>query len=160
MASNPMANNTESMRMSKNFSVSQSMMASSVMSMGSIMESDVDIKMSETEGSAMSDISMGDGSSEEAKSALMQMKAIEAKLRKEAAQQKVEMEKLKKLNKQLVDKAKTEERKNTMKRRSSSMSPMPPQNSDWQAFEDDEGKTYYYNTKTFECTYTVPTRWG
>jgi len=154
MSSNPMPGAAS--RASKRFSVSQSLMASSVLSMGSISES--------TGGgraiSDMSDISMGDGSAEEAQVAMLQMKGIEAQLRKELAKTSNELEKAKKLNKQLADKVKLDEKQGMMKRRSSSMAPMPPTDSAWQAFEDDEGKTYYYNTKTFACSYDVPKRWN
>jgi hypothetical protein len=165
MSSNPMsqAGSRSSQKISsdsKRFSMNQSMMASSIMSLGSVMESDIDVRESNGGVSAMSEVSMGDGSAEEAQAAMLQMKSIEVQLRREIAKQNTEMEKFKKLNKQLVDKAKLDEKQNMMKRRSSSMAPMPPTDSEWQAFEDDEGKTYYYNTKTFACTYDVPKRWN
>ena len=87
---------------------------------------------------------------------LTKAKQAEADLRKEMARQAIEMEKLKRANAELQ---KEKEMQASHGRTTSFAATMPPTNSAWQAFQDDDGKTYYYNTTTFACTYDVPKKW-
>ncbi len=127
-----------------NFGSSFKVGSQAIGSMQSVME-DTDLSGSVDEGAR------GAGGVE-----LERAKKIEQQLRKDIERQQREIEKMKTLNKQLQEQTKKDQ---FSKRRSSSLSPMPPGNSDWQAFEDDDGKTYYYNSRTFACQYEIPKRW-
>jgi len=89
---------------------------------------------------------------------LDRMKKLESQLRKDNARQQNEIEKMKTLNATLSSSGSTATGRGGV-RRTSSMSVIPPGNSEWSAFQDDEGHTYYYNSKTFECSYEVPRKW-
>ena len=98
-----------------------------------------------------------EGEVNDLRASLSRMKRLENQLRRDNARQQNEISKMKALNNQLKERSHAEGRDGF--RRTSSMSVVPPGNSEWQAFQDDEGHTYYYNAKTFECSYDVPRKW-
>ena len=123
-------------------------------SMATAMEDDV------TEGKSDWDKSVLSGQSSEGevgslKSELGRLKRLEQQLKKDNLRQQNEIDKMKELNKKL-----TQSHRSSIGRSASFVIAQNiPANSNWVPLMDDAGKTYYYNTKTFECSYDVPKKW-
>jgi len=89
------------------------------------------------------------------KSELERLRALEKQLKRDNQRQQSEIDKMKELNKKL-----TQSHRSSVSRSASFVIAQNiPSNSNWVPLMDDEGKTYYYNTKTFECSYDVPKKW-
>jgi hypothetical protein len=124
-------------------------------SMASVMEDDIKVgglHSSPGFGSS-SGSSSGDSEVGSLKTELDRLRRLEEQLKKDNDRQQKEIDKMKELNKKLQVSSRAS------LGRSSSFVAQPPANSDWVPMMDDDGKPYYYNSKTDDCTYNVPKKW-
>ncbi|GMI17623.1 hypothetical protein TrLO_g4444 [Triparma laevis f. longispina] len=126
-------------------------------SMASVMEVDIKVGgLSESPGFGGSSSSGTSPSSEEVgslKTELFRLRKLEDQLKRDNDRQQKEIDKMRELNKKLATSSRAS------LGRSRSFVVQPPGDSDWLPMMDDDGKPYYYNSKTDDCTYNVPKKW-